>query len=212
MFNIAFATTPLLLALVVTSSTIQGGKKKWDFKESVKKAQEAFDSKSYGSCLAELKTSLAEVSKLHAGAISAALPPAPDGFTEVKQDRGDANFGMLGFLGAGMELKKEYRKIGEDSSATVRFSVYADSPMAAGPLMMMSNPILLANEPNAEIVKFGPDKGIIRTNEDEKGGKAEIVIGGTHVVNVEWDGLSRAEAEPFFSEAVIRRIAETLNK
>jgi hypothetical protein len=176
----------------------------------VKKAQEALDKKSYGACLAELKTALAEVSKLRAPVILEALPAAPGGFTEQKQEGGAGEFAMLGFIGAGMEVKKEYRK-GGDNGGTVRFQVLAESPLVAGPLAMITNPILVANDPTAEIVKYGPDKGIVRANKDDKSGKAEIVIASTHVVNIEWNGLTREEAEPFFAEAVIKKLAETLN-
>jgi hypothetical protein len=84
--------------------------------------------------------------------------------------------------------------------------------MVAGPLMMMANPMLLANEPNAEVVKFGTDKGIIRTNKDEKGGNAQIVIASAHFVNIEWNDLTREEVEPLLSEAVIKKIADALNQ
>jgi len=177
--------------------------KKWEFASSVKKAQEAFDGKRYGACLTELKTSLAEVGKLRSAAILASMPAAPAGF-QIQETNNDSN--ALGLFGFGAEIKRDYKK-GDD---VVHFTVMADSPVVAGMQAMLSNPILIASDKTAEVVSFGANKGILRVNAEDKTGKLELLIGGAHLLTVEWSGLGKSDVEPLLEEELVNKIAAAL--
>ena len=201
---------PLACALLVGLTLVaipQGLKsKKWELPPSLKKVQEAFDAKKYGAAMSELKTVSAELGKLRAGQLFESLPPVPAGWESPDQRPDDnevAGFGMLGMAGT----KRDYnKKGGHDTRITI--TLMSDSPMVAGLAPLMSNPQLLGSE--AEVVTFGAHKGVFKANKEEKSGSLQLIVGGAHMVNAEWNGLTRDELDPFLSEEAVKKMADAL--
>jgi hypothetical protein len=196
-----------LLSAAVLVAVPQGLKaKKWELPASLKKIQESYDAKKYGAALSELKTMAAELGKLRGAQLFDALPAVPNGWESPDQRAQDGDvtgFGMLGMSGT----KRDYTRKGDDN-VRMTITLMGDSPIVAGLAPLLSNPQLLGGE--AEVVTFGAHKGMLKADKEEKSGSLQLVVGGAHMVNAEWHGLTRDELEPFLSEEAVKKMADAL--
>ena len=94
--------TCVLVPVVLAAGFAQGLKsKKWELPASLKKIQEGFDAKKYGACISELKTAVAEISKLRATQLFASLPAVPAGYESSDEKPSDSDTAGFAFLGLG---------------------------------------------------------------------------------------------------------------
>lgn len=96
--------------------------------------------------------------------------------------------GGTALFGGGMMITREYRE--RKGEGTVKAELVIDSPMVQAFSAVLSNPIMIANQPQTERIRLGDMSALLNWNPDDKSGEISLSIGGRVLAKVEGDDLS----------------------
>jgi hypothetical protein len=91
-------------------------------------------------------------------------------------------------FGGGMIITREYRE--RKGEGRVKAELVVDSPMVQAVSAMLSNPIMVANEPRIERIRLGRMSALLNWNPDDRSGDISLSIGGRVLAKVEGSDLS----------------------
>jgi hypothetical protein len=118
----------------------------------------------YAAAITEFEFALGAVrSKL--SALFVATMPDPPIFWMAEEAGLDSGSAMLG---GGLIIARAYRE--EKGDGRVRAELVVDSPMVQAFSAVLSNPIMVANEPRIERIRFGKKTGLLNWNPDSGSG------------------------------------------
>lgn len=124
----------------------------------------------------ELQFALQDIKAQLAEKYKAGFPDAPAGWTiEDSDDSGDSSAAMA-ILGGGTSVTRTYKQT--DGEGTVTASLMLDNPMVQGFAAMMTNPAIMAQQPNARRLRMGRDNAIITFDKENQSGDATYLLGG----------------------------------
>ncbi len=145
-------------------------------------AIKAYQEKDYKGAMDELKFITAQLQKLDATENQKLLPAPLEGWS-LEKSKDDGGQAMMSMLGGGTSMQATYRKGNEK----VEIQILANSPMIAMMSMAMSNPALLASDPNTTPYRYKRNKGM----KQKEGTKTEIslLISGQILLKLSGDNL-----------------------
>lgn len=197
----------LLVALPFAQERIKPGAQKEGFLPKLEEAGKAWKEKRFGACIQTLQECLNVAVAERADVIRAALPGAPAGYTK-EADKQAANAGnpfaaaMTGAIGSIVEQR--YREQGGQGRIDV--TVNADSPMVQMVALMFANPAAIG--PDAELVKYGDDRAILKTESGRL--HLQILIDEAHLVEVRWNTTDDEALFEMFDQEAVDALAKVL--
>ncbi len=96
--------------------------------------------------------------------------------------------GGTALFGGGMMIIREYRE--RKGRGKVKAELVVDSPMVQAFSAVLANPIMVANEPQAERVRLGEMSALLNWNPENSSGDISLSIGGRVLAKVEGNDLS----------------------
>jgi hypothetical protein len=137
----------------------------------------------YAAAIIELEFALNEVrNKL--SALFAATMPEPPALWMAEQATSN---GGAALIGGGIMITRKYSE--RKGGGTVRVELVVDSPMVQAFSAVLSNPIMIANEPQMERVRLGEMSALLNWNPDNSSGDISMSIGGRVLAKAEGDDL-----------------------
>jgi len=153
----------------------------------IKTLKEAVDAKRYGAALKDAQQLQSALAKLRVEQLKSLMPDAPAEWT-ADETSGEAQTAM--FMGLGGSVKREYRK----GEAGVSASLASDSPLVAGTVALMSNPMLMQGNPNISTVTIQGKKCILEHNKEQKTVKLSILLNNnTSLLTLDGNGVERKD-------------------
>lgn len=129
------------------------------------------------------------------GDLAAALPPPMPGW---KSEDTAAAGAAMAMMGGGATLERKFTK----GSERVEIMIMTNSPMLQGFMMMMSNPAMLAGNPNSKLTTIKGQKAVEERNEASKTGKITLVLMNSMLITAEGRQLEDPETLRKYAEAV----------
>lgn len=141
----------------------------------------------YAAAITELEFAVNELrNKL--SALFMATMPDPPAFWAAEQA---ALNGGAALFGGGLMISREYYE--QKGEGKVKAELVVDSPMVQAFSAVLSNPIMIANEPQIERIRLGEMSALLNWNPEESSGDISLSIGGRVLAKVEGDDLSDKE-------------------
>lgn len=138
----------------------------------------------YAAAITEFEFALNAVrSKL--STLFMATMPEPPIFWAAEQA---ALSGGTALYGGGMIITREYRE--QKGAGKVKAELVVDSPMVQAVSAVLSNPIMVANEPQIERIRLGKMSAMLTWNPDDSSGDISLSLGGRVLAKVEGSDLS----------------------
>ena len=130
-------------------------------------AIKAYQDKDYKGAMEELKFITAQLQKLDTTENQKLLPQALEGW-KIEQSDNHGEQAMMSMMGGGTSMEATYKKDKE----SIKIQILANSPMLAMMSMAISNPALMASDPNTSPYRYKRNKGMKK----KKGNETEIVL------------------------------------
>lgn len=158
-------------------------------------AIKAYQEKDYKGAMDELKFITAQLQKLDATENQKLLPAPLEGWS-LEKSKDDGGQAMMSMLGGGTSMQATYRK----GKEKVEIQILANSPMIAMMSMAMSNPALLASDPNTAPYRYKRNKGMKK----KEGTKTEIslLISGQILLKLSGNNLKEDSILEKYLEAI----------
>lgn len=165
-----------------------------DVSDQIELGLELYQEGSYGEAITELEFAITDIRKLMSGRIGGTFPDAPNGWTSTAVDpsggsKGGA--GLLGAMGGGNTLERTYEQ--DDGDSTLEASVSIDNPMIQGLAAMLSNPAMLASQPNTERIRIGRETGTLKWEAERNRAEASLMLDGRIMITIIGNQLSDPE-------------------
>jgi len=189
---------PLLLALAAAFATFAVGRAVADDLDVPKlfdSAKAAFGEKKYGKALRDTQDALAEIARLRAEAVKAALPGAPEGW---KAEDAEGDLQGFAWLAQGIDLKRRYTR-GDETSA--QLDLWVDAPIVVQSLSMaIANPAFV---PGGKIVTIKGRRALYEYSKENKTAKLTIQLQTPNSILVlEGRGLGDKELSDSFASSL----------
>lgn len=156
-------------------------------KEQIELALELYQQGEYGAAITELEFAIGDIRKAMAGRVAETFPDAPAGWT-AEDVSGETNrAAMMGALGGGSNLKRTYTQ--NDGDGKMEASLLIDNPMIQGMGAMLSNPALIAAQPNTERIRVGRDAGMVKWDAQRGRAEATLLLDGRILVQVKGSNI-----------------------
>jgi hypothetical protein len=155
--------------------------------DQLDQARQYYDSGDLQQAVTELGFATEAIRGKLAGQLGATFPPAPSGWTaaDAEQQAG------MPFFGGGTTLSRTYKAA--EGGATIEATLAVDNPMLQGFAALISNPAMLASQPNAKRVRIGRDNALLTWDAAEKSGDITLMRGGRVLAKLEGHSLGSAD-------------------
>jgi len=170
-------STLTTMALLTTSSYAD------EIMEQMNEAIKAYQDKDYKGAMDELKFITAQLQKMDAAENQKLLPDALEGWKKQESQNGSQGaMSMLG--GGGTSMQATYTKDKE----SIEIQIMANSPMIAMMSMAISNPALMAADPNTTPFRYKKNKGMKKKN--GKDTEITLLVAGQIMIKLTGSQLS----------------------
>lgn len=172
--------------------------------EQMNEAIKAYQDKDYKGAMDELKFITAQLQKMDAAENQKLLPAPLEGWEVTQGDNGgQAMMSMLG--GGGTSMQATYTK-GQES---VEIQILANSPMISMMSMAISNPALMASDPNTSPYRYKRNKGMKK--KDGNNTEVTLLISGQIMIKLTASQLSNdAVLEQYLDLIDIKKLKNEL--
>jgi hypothetical protein len=143
----------------------------------------AYEGKDYKGAMNELKFITAQLQELDAAENQKLLPAPLEGWS-LEKSNDNAGQAMMGMLGGGTTMNATYVKNDEK----VEIQILANSPMLAMMSVTITNPALMASNPNTKPYRYKNNNGMIETK--ERGVEISILVGGQILLKLTGQNLT----------------------
>lgn len=138
----------------------------------------------YAAAVTELEFALSALRNKLSSLFMATMPEPPAFWVAESP----ALEGGTALFGGGIMITREYRE--QKGDGKVKAELVVDSPMVQAFSAVLSNPIMIANEPRTERIRMGEASALLNWDPDEHTGEISLSIGGRVLAKVEGDDLS----------------------
>jgi len=190
------------LLLALAAGLLVGNAQADEVADQIQAGLDAYGHQDYRLAVEELNYALAQIQqKLNAS--NATLLPEP--LAGWSADPVDNTSAAMALMGGGTNMSRTYRR--DDQS--VEISIIANSPMVAGMMAMISNPMVIASNPDMKPYRYQRLKGIQETSGDTL--SITLGMGGQVMIKLEGRGLKDEKVlEDYLSAMDFKRIRGAL--
>ena len=182
------------LFVVLTLAFSSGQIRADDITDQIHSALEAYAQQDYQGAIGDLNYAVARIQETIHTKNAKLLPEALEGWTASEVENTGAAMAMLG---GGNSLTRHYTR-GPES---VEINITANSPWIAGMMQMMSNPMLMAGNPDLKPYRYKRVNGMKESTE----GHVEVTLSLASQVMVKVTGDSLSD------EAVIEQYLDAMD-
>lgn len=184
-------TSPILAALAASTLMLASPAHSQSVPEQIELGLELYLDGEYGAAITELEFAINDIRSAMSDGIAGTFPAAPPGWTGMEVSSSGESAVVIGMLGGGTVLEKQYVEDGGEGS--IEATLMLDSPMAQGLGAMFSNPALIGAQPNAERVRVGRETATLTWEAAQGRAEAMMMLDGRILVRVEGSNLSSAD-------------------
>ena len=186
-------TRPLRTALLVATMipALASADEVTDFIQS---GLEAYEQQDHQGAISDLNYAVAQIQEVINSRNAQLLPEPLAGWTASVVENAGAPMSMLG---GGTNMTRSYARDGE----TLEISIVANSPWVMGMMQMMSNPMLMASNPNIKPYRYQRFKGMKESGE----GQSEVTLSVVGQIMV------KVTARNLADESVIERYLDAMD-
>ncbi len=136
----------------------------------------------------ELEEALMEAHSRIGKAVAEAMPPAPTGWQME-----DVEIQGLGDAGGGLTVTRAYFREDPQERTSLNISLFIDSPAVEAALALLGNPSATAGQQHMKRLKVNGEDALMRYDPTTHTGEITVVLDGRILLEINGDGLSRAE-------------------
>ena len=188
-----FAVIPLLASALLSVSAISVADEVTD---QLNVAREAYESGNLRQSVDELNYAIAQIQEKLNASYARLLPDALPGWSA-----GEAvsQAGALAMLDGGTNMNRSYTR---DGGGSVEIKVFANSPVAQGMSMMLSNPVLMQLDPTTRAYRYQGRGGMIKHDAGSMSYEINMMLKNNILLQVSGDGLADKSAVVEYLKAV----------
>ena len=163
---------------------------------------ESYKKKDYKAALDDLNYAVAQIQEKLNAKNATLLPEPLDGWTATEVEN---NAGGMAMMGGGTHMSRMYQHEHE----SLEISITSGSPMVAGVLMMINNPMMLSSSPNMKPYRYKRIKGMQQVS----GNRVEttLALAGQIMIQINATNLAdRAVIERYLDAMDFERIQSAL--
>lgn len=177
-----------LLGLAALLAAISGPAPADEITDQLEQARQLYEGGDIAGALSELEFAMQAMRGKIGEAMLAAFPVAPAGWRIAESGGGKA--ASVPFLG-GSTVERSYQQ--EGGQGRMSAQIVSGGGFLQGLAQMLSNPQLLAAEPNAKRVRVGRETGVLTFDPAERSGQLVIDLGGKASLMIEGSNLGGPE-------------------
>ncbi len=150
-----------------------------EISDTIDRAKKLYQEGKYSEASSELQYAVSQIQNLQAEQLKKLLPdPLPEWTTE----EASVSAGPMGFLGGGVTVSKTYNK--EDTGEFIEVQILSESPLLQTVLMFLTNPMMLAGQPDTKLVRVKGQKALEKFSAKDKEGELSVVLEGKTLITV----------------------------
>jgi hypothetical protein len=170
--------------------------------DQIASAREAYEQKDYTAAIDDLNFAIAQIQEVINSQNATLLPEPLEGWSASEVENAS---GAMTMIGGGTNMTRTYQRDDE----RVEINLIANSPWVMGMMQMLSNPMLMAGNPNVKTYRHNRIKGMKETSEGEVA--VTLAVAGQIVVKVTGRNLAtEATIEQYLDAMDFDRIQSTL--
>ncbi|MGB5641458.1 MAG: hypothetical protein WBM63_20305 [Sedimenticolaceae bacterium] len=181
----------LLIGILLTTSISATAD---EVEDQINLALDSYRSKNYKAAVDDLNYAVAQIQEKLNSTNATLLPEPLDGWTATEVENNSAGMAMMG---GGTQMSRSYQR----GSESLEISIIAGSPMMAGLLMMINNPMLLSSSPDMKPYRHKRIKGMQQVS----GNRVETTLALAGQIMVQVDATNLADP------AVIEQYLEAMD-
>ncbi|MGB5451860.1 MAG: hypothetical protein WBM59_04260 [Sedimenticolaceae bacterium] len=181
----------LLIGILLTTSISATAD---EVEDQINLALDSYRSKNYKAAVDDLNYAVAQIQEKLNSTNATLLPEPLDGWTATEVENNSAGMAMMG---GGTQMSRSYQR----GSESLEISIIAGSPMVAGLLMMINNPMLLSSSPDMKPYRHKRIKGMQQVS----GNRVETTLALAGQIMVQVDATNLADP------AVIEQYLEAMD-
>ena len=183
-----------ILTTVLTLTLSAGHAHADEITDQIQSAVEAYEQQDYQGAIGDLNYAIAQIQEIVNARNAQLLPEPLDGWTASDVENVGAAMAMLG---GGTSMTRRYSR----GTEALEINITANSPWIAGMMQMMSNPMLMAGNPNLKPYRYKRINGMKDTSEGHI--EATLALASQIIVKVTGENLS--------DEAVIEQYLDAMD-
>lgn len=168
-----------------------------EVEEQFSLALEAYKDKDYKAAIEEINYALAQIQEKLNQENARLLPEALAGWTASEVENASAGLAMMG---GGTNMSRSYSR----GQERVEITVTAGSPMVAGFLGMINNPMLLANDPSTKAYRYKRIKGMKK--DTGNGMEITLSVAGQIMVQINGRGVDEQVIEQYLDAIDFKKL------
>jgi len=165
-----------------------------EVEDQINLALDSYRSKDYKAAVDDLNYAVAQIQEKLDSTNATLLPEPLDGWTATEVENNSAGMALMG---GGTQMSRSYQR----GSESLEISIIAGSPMMAGLLMMINNPMLLSSSPDMKPYRHKRIKGMQQVS----GNRVETTLALAGQIMVQVDATNLADP------AVIEKYLEAMD-
>lgn len=172
-----------------------------EIKDQINLGLEAYESKDYRLAIDELNYAVAQLQEKVDAENANLLPEPLEGWTATQVENSSSAMAMMG---GGTNMSRSYQRGPE----TIEITLMSGSPMVAGMLGMMNNPMLLSSSPDTKPYRYKRIKGMKKTAGEEI--EVTLSVLGQIMYQVTARGSSEEAVEQYLDATDFQKIQQSL--
>lgn len=169
-----------IVLLVVTLGFI-GMAGAWadEISDTIERAKKLYQEKKYSEAVSELQFAAGQIQNLQAEQLKKLLP---DPLPKWTAQEASASAAPMGFFGGGVTASRTYNR--EDTGESIEVEILTESPLLQTVMMFLTNPMMLAGQPDTKLVRVKGEKALEKFSAQDKEGELSVVLEGRTLITV----------------------------
>ena len=169
----------IVLLVVIFGLMGMAGARADEISDTIERAKKLYQEGKYSEASSELQFAVGQIQNLQAEQLKKLLPDPLPGWTA---EEASASAAPMGFFGGGISVSKTYNK--EDTGESIEIEILTESPLLQTVMMWLTNPMMLAAEPNAKLVRVKGEKAVEKFSAKDEEGELSLILEGKTLITV----------------------------
>lgn len=150
-----------------------------EISDTIDRAKKLYQEGKYSEASSELQFAVSQIQNLQAEQLKKLLPGPLPGWTA---EEASVSAAPMGLFGGGVTASKTYTK--EDTGEFIEVEILTESPLLQTALMFLTNPAMLAGQPDTKLVRVKGEKALEKFSPKDKEGELSVVLEGKTLITV----------------------------
>jgi len=169
----------MVLLVVILGFMGMTGARADEISDIIERGKKLYQEGKYSEASSELQYAVSQIQNLQAERLKGLLPEPLSGWTA---EEASASAAAMGFLGGGVTASKTYNK--EDTGESIEIQILTESPLLQTVMMFLTNPAMLAGQPDTKLVRVKGEKALEKFSAKNKEGELSLILEGNTLITV----------------------------